>query len=213
MWRRRAPFVLSMRRYSATMATRCITINIAICAKRADPFENAAAFSIDFVNLTAAGMQPQAISAGIVSSNYFQLLGLKPRIRRFFLPGGNDRSYSASDEVVLIRRSLARAFWCRPQCGGPRAFQSTAMRSPLLAWHRLSLPGYTAALRSPQAAALKLRSLSADSPPDPLLHYGLQVVVRLRSGVQYSVAAARGAHSLPTTLRACNTTANTTDGI
>ncbi len=35
-----------------------------------------------------------------------------------------------------------------------------------------------------------LRDLSADSPPDPLLHYGLQVVVRLRPGVQDSVAAA-----------------------
>src|SRR6185437_12780215 len=35
-----------------------------------------------------------------------------------------------------------------------------------------------------------LRDLSADAPPDPVNHYGLQVAVRLRAGVRDTVAAA-----------------------
>ncbi len=80
--------------------------------------ENAASFSLDFVNLTSAGMQPQAISAGIVSSNYFQLLGFKPQIGRFFFPGGNDRSYGASDEVVLSNGLWRERYGADPNVAG-----------------------------------------------------------------------------------------------
>jgi hypothetical protein len=50
-------------------------------------FGDAAAFAITSVNLAIPGREPRAISAGIVSSNYFQLLGLKPQTGRFFQPG------------------------------------------------------------------------------------------------------------------------------
>ena len=160
--------------------------------------ENAAAFSIDLVNLTSAGMQPQAISAGIVSSSYFQLLGLKPRIGRFFLPGVNDRSYGASNEVVLSNALWRERFGADPNVAG---------RSISINGHAFMIVGvapeefagiFGGIAESAWLPLSSLRDLSADSPPDPLLHYGLQVVVRLRPGVQDSVAAAE-VHTLART--------------
>ena len=64
-------------------------------------FSDAAAFDLTMVNLASANQQPRAIPAGIVSSNYFQFLGIQPQVGRFFQPVTNDRAYGASDEVVL----------------------------------------------------------------------------------------------------------------
>ena len=153
-------------------------------------FENTAAFAINLANITSEGQQPQAIAAGTVSSNYFQLLGLRPQIGRFFQPGTNDRSYGSADEVVLSNALWRQRFGADPNVVG---------RVITLNGHTFTIAGVAPAefagifggiAESAWVPLSSLRDLSADAPPDPLLHYGLQVVVRLRPGVKDAVAAA-----------------------
>ena len=47
-------------------------------------FSDAAAFEFTTLNLALPNTQPQAIHGGVVSANYFQLLGIKPEIGTFF---------------------------------------------------------------------------------------------------------------------------------
>jgi hypothetical protein len=68
---------------------------------QAHSFSDAAAFDLARLNLNLPAAQPEAILAGIVSSNYFQLLGLKPQVGRFFEANANDKAYGANDEIVL----------------------------------------------------------------------------------------------------------------
>src|SRR5260370_36922730 len=144
------------------------------------------------VNLTEPGAQPRAITVGLVSSNYFQFLGLRPQSGRFFPPNGNDRAYGANDEIVL-----SDALW-RDRFN---AESSIAGRTISINRHAFTVVGIApkdfAGIFGGFAEAAwiplsGLRGLSTDSPPDPLLqlHYGLQVALRLRPGVRDASAAA-----------------------
>ncbi len=153
-------------------------------------YSDAAAFAIGTVNLATPGTEPRALSAGMVSSNYFQLLGLKPRAGRFFQPGANDRAYGASDEIVLSDNLWRERFGADPNIVG---------RSVFINRHAFTVIGIAPAGfagifgglgESAWVPLSALRGLSSDAAADPLLHYGLQVVVRLRPGVQHSAAAA-----------------------
>lgn len=153
-------------------------------------YSDAAAFAIGTVNLATPGTEPRALSAGMVSSNYFQLLGLKPRAGRFFQPGANDRAYGASDEIVLSDNLWRERFGADPNIVG---------RSVFINRHAFTVIGIAPAGfagifgglgESAWVPLSTLRGLSSDAAADPLLHYGLQVVVRLRPGVQHSAAAA-----------------------
>lgn len=153
-------------------------------------FSDAAAFALEMLDLNASGAQPQAIVADLAQSNYFQVLGLKPQAGRFFVPSGSDRAYGSSDEIVLSDGLWRRAFNADPEIVGrvvtvnghaftvigvaPRNFQGIFGGIAESAWLPLS----------------SLRDLSSDPEPDPLSHYGLQVVLRLRPGVAGSTAAA-----------------------
>jgi hypothetical protein len=64
-------------------------------------FQDAVAFAKTTVSLTLPGAESQAIGIGVVSSNYFQFLGLRAQAGRVFLPGANDRAYGAQAEIVL----------------------------------------------------------------------------------------------------------------
>src|SRR5580698_8174455 len=64
-------------------------------------WSNSIAFALTFVNLADPGAQPRAVSAGTVSSNYFQFLGLTPETGHFFNPANDDHLFGAHDEVVL----------------------------------------------------------------------------------------------------------------
>src|SRR5579863_8358949 len=66
--------------------------------------QNPAVFTIDVVDVASWGAPPEALTVGLVTSNYFQLLGLKPQLGSFFNPGANDRVYGSHDEVVLSDR-------------------------------------------------------------------------------------------------------------
>ena len=157
---------------------------------QAKSFSEAAAFSIERLNLSLPDTQPQAITAGTVSSNYFQLLGLKPHFGRYFDGNANDRAYGEHDEVVL-----SDALW-RDRFAGDA---NVIGRAILINHHPFSVIGiapkgfsgiYGGMAEFAWIPLSSLRNLSADAPPDPLLHYGLQVVVRLRPGVRDAVAAA-----------------------
>jgi predicted permease len=153
-------------------------------------WKDAVAFSQAQVNLTQPGAQPAAFTAGLVSSNYFQFLGIRPQSGRFFMPNGNDRAYGANDEIVL-----SDALW-RDRFN---ADSSIAGRAVSINGHPFTVVGIAprefAGIFGGVAEAAwiplsGLRGLSADSPPDPLLHYGLQVSVRLRPGASDASAAA-----------------------
>jgi predicted permease len=152
-------------------------------------WDDTVAFAQTQVNLTEPGAQPRAITAGLVSSNYFQFLGLRPQSIRFFAPSDNDRAYGANDEIVL-----SDALW-RDRFN---ADSSITGRSISINHHAFTVVGVApkdfAGIFGGIAEAAwiplsGLRGLSADSPPDPLLHYGLQVAVRLRPAMSDASAA------------------------
>jgi predicted permease len=153
-------------------------------------WKDAIAFTQTQVNLTEPGAQPRAFTAGLVSSNYFQFLGVRPQSGRFFQPNASDQAYGANDEIVL-----SDALW-RDRFN---ADSSIAGRAVSVNGHPFTVVGIApkefAGIFGGVAEAAwiplsGLRSLSTDSPPDPLLHYGLQVALRLRPGVSNASAAA-----------------------
>jgi predicted permease len=151
--------------------------------QQARSFNDAAAFDLATLNLALPDAQPQAVPAGTVSSNYFQLLGVRPEVGNFFKPDADDRAYGSMDVVVLSDGLWRDRFNADPSVVGrtisinrhvftivgvaPREFSGIFGGVAEAAWVPLS----------------SLRDLTADAPADPLLHSGLQVVVRLRPGI------------------------------
>src|ERR1700738_3709459 len=153
-------------------------------------FEDAAPFELSTVNFTAPGTQPEAVTAGVVSSRYFPLLGFQPQAGRFFQKDASDRAFGANDEVVLSDRLWRDRF---------NADKSIVGRTVSINRHIFTVIGiapaqfygiYGGLAEAAWLPLSALRDLSADAPQDPLLHQGLQVVVRLRPGVTHVSAAA-----------------------
>src|SRR5215469_4532100 len=80
--------------------------------------ENPAVFDITVLDLASPGAPPEALAGGLVTSNYFQLLGLKAQLGRFFTPGVNERVYGSHDEAVLSDREWRVRFNADPQYAG-----------------------------------------------------------------------------------------------
>ena len=161
-------------------------------------FSDAAAFDLTTLNFSAPNTPPQAVAAGLVSSNYFQLLGLKPEAGNFFSSNASDRAYSSNDAIVLSDGLWRDRFNANPSVVGttvtinrhaftivgvaPRDFAGIYGGIAEAAWVPLSA----------------MRDLSSDAPADPLDHAGLQVVVRLKPGVSITTATAE-VHTLAKT--------------
>jgi len=163
--------------------------------RQAHSFSDAAIFSHPTMNLNRAGEQAQAIEGGVVSANYFHMLGVKPQLGQFFQANADDRAYGAHDELVLSDALWRDRFGADPNIVG---------RTVSINLHTFTIIGVAPAgfagifgglAESAWVPLSSLRDLSADAPPDPLLHYGLQEVVRLRPGVTDATAAAE-LHSL-----------------
>jgi predicted permease len=155
-------------------------------------WKDAIAFAMAQVNLTEPGAQPRAITAGLVSSNYFQFLGLRPQSGRYFPPNANDRAYGAHDEIVLSDALWRDRFNADPAIVG-RAISINRHAFTVIGIAPKEFAGIFGGVAEAAWIPLSgLRGLSADSPPDPLVqfHYGLQVAVRLRPGVSDASAAA-----------------------
>ena len=166
-------------------------------------FSDVATFSLASLNLNSPNAQPQVISAGTVSSNYFHLLGLKPEFGRFFQPNGNDRAYGSHDEVVLSDALWRGRFHADPGVVG---------RTITINQHPFTVIGiapngflgiFGGIAEAAWVPLSSLRDLSPDAPPDPLQRYPLQAAVRLRPGVHQGPAAAE-LHTLAQTLAAEN---------
>src|ERR1700733_5508253 len=153
-------------------------------------WKDAVAFSQTQVNLTQPGAEPVAFTAGLVSSIYFQFLGVRPQSGRFFMSNGNDRAYGANDEIVLSDALWRDRFNANSSIVG-RAISINGHPFTVIGIAPREFAGIFGGVAEAAWIPLSgLRGLSTDSPPDPLLHYGLQVAVRLRAGVNDASAAA-----------------------
>jgi len=158
--------------------------------KQGRSFSDVAGLGITTLNLNLPGTQPVAVNAGVVSANYFQLLGVKPESGRFFQGDGNDRAYGTNDEIVLSEDLWRDRFGADPNIVG----STIAVNRHVFTVIGIAPSGYAGIYgglaESAWVPLSSLRDQSPDAPPDPLSHFGLQAVVRLRPGVRDAEAAA-----------------------
>jgi hypothetical protein len=164
--------------------------NLEFLRDRDKSLMNPAVFTIDVVDLASPGAPPEALTGGLVSSNYFQLLGLKPQLGSFFIPGANERVYGSHDEVVLSDREWRVQFNADPRIVG----QSITVNRHPFTVIGVAPPDFTGVygglaeqLWLPLSAS---RSLQPDPSADPLKSIGLMLAARLRPGVSDQSAAA-----------------------
>src|SRR5215472_14562475 len=152
--------------------------------------ENPAVFTFAVLDLASPGAPPEALSGGLVTSNYFQLLGLQPQLGRFFTPGANEHAYGQHDEAVLSDREWRVRFNADPRIIGQAI---TVNRHPFtvigVAPRDFSgiYGGMGELLGLPLSAT---RSLQPDASADPLPSEGLMLAARLRAGFSDEAAAA-----------------------
>jgi predicted permease len=153
-------------------------------------FSDVAAFEFTPLNLALPNSQPQAINGGIVSSNYFRLLGVRPEIGTFFQPSADDRNYGSMDAIVLSDGLWRDRFNADPSVAG-RTISINKHAFTVIGVAPRNFAGIFGGLAEDAWVPLSaVRDLSADAPPDPLQREGLQAVVRLRPGVTDRVAEA-----------------------
>jgi macrolide transport system ATP-binding/permease protein len=163
---------------------------VEVLRQRDNSLQNPAAFTLTRLDLASPGAPPEALSAGLVSSNYFQLLGLKPQIGRFFAPGANDHAFGAQNEVVLSDREWRARFAGDPHIVGQaisinrHPFTVIGVAPPEFAG---IYGGLGEELWIPLSAS---RALQPEPTADPLKTLGLMAVARLRPGVSSASAAA-----------------------
>ena len=160
--------------------------------QQAHSFGDVAAFDLTTLNLTPANGQPQAITAGTVSSNYFQTLGVQPEVGNFFKADANDRDYGSMDAIVLSDGLWRDRFNADPSVVG-RTISVNRHVFTVIGVAPAGFSGIYGGLAEAAWVPLSaLRDLSADAPADPLiqLRWGLQAVVRLHPGVTDATAKA-----------------------
>jgi predicted permease len=158
--------------------------------ERNKSLEDIAAFMVNSVDFASPGAPPEALSSGLVSSNYFRLLGVSPQLGRFFNPDANDRAYGAHDEVVLSDREWRVRFGADPRLIG-RAVWINRHQFTVIGVAPRDFSGIFGGMAEdmwlPLSAA---RSLQPDPVADPLKTMGLMAGGRLRSAVTHKQAAA-----------------------
>jgi predicted permease len=158
--------------------------------ERESSLQNPAGFMLTLLDLASPGAPPEALSAGLVSSNYFEMLGLRPQLGQFFAPGSDDRVYGSHDEVVLSDREWRVRFNADPLVVGqaisinrhpftiigvaPRDFSGIFGGVGEMLWVPLSAS----------------RSLQPDPGADPVKTQPLMIGGRMRPGVSSASAAA-----------------------
>jgi predicted permease len=151
--------------------------------KQSHSFSDVAAFDFSQLNLALPGTQPQTINGGLVSSNYFQLLGVKPEIGTFFQPNADDRKYGSMDAIVLSDGLWRDRFNADPSVAG-RTISINKHLFTVVGVAPRGFAGIYGGLAEEAWVPLSAdRDLNADALPDPLVNQGLQAVVRLRPGV------------------------------
>ncbi|HWG20791.1 MAG TPA: ADOP family duplicated permease [Terracidiphilus sp.] len=163
--------------------------------ERDTSLENSAAFTLDMLDLASPGAPPEALSAGLVSSNYFEMLGLKPQIGQFFAPAADDRAYGSHDEVVLSDREWRVRFNADPQIVG-RAISINRHPFTIIGVGPRDFAGIYGGIGEGLWVPLSAtRSLQPDPAADPLKTEGLMIGGRLRPGIS-SASASVELHTL-----------------
>ena len=147
------------------------------------------------VDLSGGDSRPQRYWSGIVASNYFQFLGVRPYLGRFFTPH-DDRTYGSAPEVVLSYDLWRSRFQSDPGIVGRTI---AVNRQPLTVIG--VAPEHFTGIYGGLAQSLwlpfsELQALSSGKP-DPLMQgkFGLEIVARLRPGSSDEQASAE-LHSL-----------------
>ena len=83
-----------------------------------DAFTDMSGFALGFVGLSLDGRAERAVTA-YVTSSYFSILGIEPKLGRFILPGEGDKP--GTDPVVV----LGYSYWKRRFAGDPSAVGKT----------------------------------------------------------------------------------------
>jgi predicted permease len=154
-------------------------------------FSEFAAHEMFPVDLASAGARPERHWAGIVSSNYFQLLGVQPVLGRTFQLH-DDRAYGSAAEVVLSYNLWQTRFHGDPAVVGQKIY---ANRHPLtvVGVAPAGFVGIYGGLGQSLWVPFSELSALTDGKSDPLLAggFGLEVVGRLHPGVSDEQAAAQ----------------------
>ena len=157
-------------------------------------FSDAAAFDFITLNLTLPDTQPQAASGGIVSSNYFQLLGVQPQIGGVFQPGANDRAYGSNGAIVLSDGLWRERFNSNPSVIGRTVSINRHAFTVVGVAHR-DFVGIYGGLA--EAAWIPLSTLRNVAPFDPISFMGAAVLLMLTVLVAGITPARRAASIEP----------------
>ena len=147
------------------------------------------------VDLSGGTARPERYWAGIVASNYFQMLGVNPILGRTFAIH-DDRAYGSAPEVVI-----SYDLW-RSRFNGDRGIVGRSIavnRQPLtvIGVTPENFVGIYGGLAQSLWVPFSELSALTDGKADPLIanNFGLEVVARLRPGVTDQQASAE-LHSL-----------------
>ncbi len=150
--------------------------------QNAHSFSDLTANEIEQFDLAGSGTVPESYWGGVVASNYFQFLGVRPLLGRGFTPH-DDRAYGSAPEVVI-----SYDLWHSRFRGDPSILGKTIQINR----HPLTVVGvapkgfvgiYGGLSQSMWAPFSELSEMIGR--PDPLIggNFGLQIVARLRPGV------------------------------
>ena len=146
-------------------------------------FLEAIGFDLTMLDIAPPGAHPEAIQAGVVASNYFQFLGLKPELGQFFDPNANDRAYGSQDSVVLSDALWRSRFGADPNITGKTIYLNQRPFTVLGVAPADFAGIYGGFVESAWVPLSAVRDLNAAAPTDPLKSYGVMVAVRLQPGI------------------------------
>jgi len=142
------------------------------------------------VDLAGGGARPERYWAGIVASNYFQVLGASPVLGRTFAIH-DDRAYGSAAEVVISYDLWRSRFQSDPAIVGKTI---NVNRHPLaiIGVAPIGFVGIYGGLQQSLWVPFNQLSALTDGKPDPLIegNFGLQVAVRMRPEASDAQASA-----------------------
>ena len=156
-------------------------------------FADALAHEMFAVDLASTGTRPERYWSGIVTSNYFPMLGVTPILGRGFTPH-DDRAYGSRPEVVISYDLWRSRFHGDPGVLG-RTISVNRQPLTIVGIAPENFVGiYGGMAQSLWVPFSELPALT-DGKPDPLMNgYGLEVMTRVRPGVTDQQASAELHH-------------------
>lgn len=153
-------------------------------------FADATAHEMFPVDLASADARPERYWAGVVASNYFQMLGVNPILGRGFAIH-DDRAYGSTPEVVLSYDLWRSRFHSDPGIVG-RAININRRPLTVIGVTPENFVGIYGGLAQSLWVPFSELSALTDGKPDPLIadNFGLEVAARIRPGITDEQASA-----------------------